>query len=178
MKIILLSLLTFMTLCLSPLLANAATYNWYFSNDATGNPAGNDISGDGSIAHPWKTLTKAQNQINSLRYNDTVNLFFDRGDTWNFDTGAVSTTHTYGLTIDSTDPTVHIDAYGAGNKPIFDGLVTDFSTASSHNATTGPLAASYPSTRTAVTLYSGPTTRSTERTLSRSCRRRWVVMGR
>lgn len=128
-------LIIFITLCLLPLLANAATYNWYFSNDA----AGNDSAGDGSIEKPWKTLSKAQTEINNANSNDTCNLYFDRGDTWSANTGAAVKTIIFGLLIDSSDPIVNIDAYGSGDKPCFDGQVTDFSSASEHNQSKGPL---------------------------------------
>jgi len=139
MKLRILTLLTLTMLCSFPLLANAATYNWYFSDDAAGNAVGNDITGDGSIGNPWKSLAKAQTEVDGANVNDTVNLFFDRGDTWAAKTSAVSTRAVYGLDIGSTDPIVNINAYGTGNKPIFDGLVSDFSSVPVHNVRTGPL---------------------------------------
>jgi len=139
MRVRILTLIIFITLCLLPLLANAATYNWYFSDDAAGNAAGNDSKGDGSIGNPWKTLSKAQAEINNANSDDTCNLYFDKGDTWSFNTGVAVKTTTFGLKIDSSDPIVNIDAYGSGDKPCFDGQVRDFSAAARHNTTTGPL---------------------------------------
>jgi len=98
-----------------------ATYNYYFSDDAAGNAAGDDTTGDGSEGTPWKTLSKAQSAINALDSSDTANLYFDRGDTW-----TVSTGQNIVFTVDNTDPIVNIDAYGAGDRPIFDGGISDF----------------------------------------------------
>ncbi len=134
-----LTLLTLMTLCSLPLLANAATYNWYFSDDAAGNAAGNDTTGDGSEAKPWKTLSKAQSQIDSVNSGDTVNLYFDRGDTWSYNSAQVSKRVTYGIEIGTDDPIVNINAYGSGDKPAFDGLVSNFSSVPVHNQSNGPL---------------------------------------
>jgi F5/8 type C domain-containing protein/parallel beta helix pectate lyase-like protein len=113
--------------------AMAESYGWYFSQ------SGNDVTGDGSTDNPWKTLSKAKTQIDAADSSDMVNLYFKRGDTWTKDTGATVTTITFGLLVNSSNPIVNIDAYGSGNKPCFDGLVTDFSTASEHNQSTGPL---------------------------------------
>ncbi|MCD4769775.1 MAG: right-handed parallel beta-helix repeat-containing protein [Bacteroidales bacterium] len=138
MRLRILMLLTLTILYSFPLLANAATYNWYFSDDAAGNAVGNDRTGDGSIGNPWKTLNKAQTEIDAVTSADTVNLYFDRGDTWADDTAAVAQVNIYGLLIGSDDPAVNIDAYGSGSNPIFDGQVTDFKRVPVHNATTGP----------------------------------------
>lgn len=119
--------------------ANAATYRYYFSNNAAGNPTGSDTIGNGSQSAPWKTLAKAQAAINALSSSDTAYLYFDRGDIWSANTAQISTASTYGLLVISSNPTVHIDAYGTGNNPIFDGQVTNFSAVPSHNASTGPL---------------------------------------
>jgi len=91
------------------------------------------------MGNPWKTLSKANTKVNDANVDDTVNLFFNRGDTWTMNTAAVSKTYVYGFKVDSDDPVVNIDAYGFGNKPIFDGLVSDFSSVPSHNQATGPL---------------------------------------
>ena len=134
-------LLTF--LFISPV--NAATYNYYFS-----------ISGSGSTcsqAFPCKWLsshqvgyvsgeTTAQNKIDNANSDDTVNFYFNRGDTWTFNTDAVSKTRDYGLAIGSDDPIVNLDAYGSGAKPKIYGTVsaggTWFDDVPEHNATTGP----------------------------------------
>lgn len=114
-----------------------ATYNWYFSQ------SGNDSTGDGSSGNPWKTLAKAQTEIDTAGSADTVNLFFNRGDTWTMDTDAVVTTPVYGLTIGSDDPGVNIDAYGTGVMPKFYGTISSggtwFDTVPVHNVSTGPL---------------------------------------
>ena len=136
MKLKTLTLFFFLNFCLFPFIAYAATYNYYFSDDATGNAIGSDTTGDGSIGNPWKTLSKLDTVINFLNSDDIVNAYFDRGDTWTWDsdvTGAL-----IGQSITSSNPIVNIDAYGTGNAPIFDGTVTDFSTVPVHNASIGP----------------------------------------
>lgn len=120
-----------------PSWVQAATYKFYFSSGAGGNPVGNDSSGDGSQSNPWKSLSKAQQKINSYNSTDIVYLYFDRGDSWTWDSSAVKKTLAK-FYIKSTNPVVHIDAYGSGGRPIFDGLVNDFSSVPSHNVTTGP----------------------------------------
>ena len=95
------------------------TYNWYFSQ------AGHDAYGNGSIGNPWKSLSKAQNQINTANTEDVVNLFFKRGDVWKFNTG-----QRVFFKVLTFNPIVNIDNYGSeGNKPIFDGNILngDFS---------------------------------------------------
>ena len=138
MRFRILILLACMVLCSLPILGNAATYNYYFSDDAAGNTAGNDSTGDGSIGNPWKTLAKAKAQIDTAGSGDTVNLYFDRGDTWAANTAAIKTMKCHGLLVANNNPAVNIDAYGSGNNPIFDGLVSKFSTAPAHNSMTGP----------------------------------------
>ena len=137
MRLRILTLLTLTILYSFPLLANAATYNWYFSDDAAGNAAGNDTTGDGSIGNPWKTLSKAKTQIDTAGSGDTVNLYFDRGDTWNVNT--LLKVQIHGFEVESTNAIVNMDAYGSGNLPCIDGGITDFSTAPEHNTDTGPL---------------------------------------
>ena len=124
MRFSILALLALMTLCSYPFIVNAATHNWYFSNNANGNAVGNDTTGNGSISRPWKTLSKAQKIINTLGSGDTANLYFDRGDKWTVSTGQTE----YHFRVNVGGPRVHIDAYGSGNKPVFDGSITDFST--------------------------------------------------
>ena len=96
-----------------------STYNWYFSQ------AGNDTTGDGLSSTPWKTLAKAKTEITAIGNANTANLFFNRGDTWTVSSG---TTNGH-LIVNSFDPIVNIDAYGSGDRPIFDGSISDFSTA-------------------------------------------------
>jgi hypothetical protein len=93
---------------------NAATINYYFAN-----------SGGGSICSqvsPCANLSDAQTKIDSHSLSDTVNLFFNRGDTWTISTGK-----SHIINVGSSDPVVNINAYGSGDKPIFDGNVNDFS---------------------------------------------------
>ena len=113
--------------------ASATTYNWYFAT------AGDDTTGDGSIGDPWETVAKADTKVNDANSGDIVYLYFNRGDTWTANTAAVSTESCYGVDVGSADPIVHINAYGGGNIPIFDGLVSDFSSVPEHNSTTGPV---------------------------------------
>lgn len=136
MRFRILVLLVFITLCSLPLLANAATYNWYFSNNAKGNAVGDDTTGNGSVSHPWKSLSKAQIKINTLGSGDTANLFFDREDTWIVDTTIKKSSH---FIVKKPGPIVNIGAYGSGNRPVFDGSVSDFSVADDHNKYSGPL---------------------------------------
>jgi len=131
MRLKILTLLTFTMLCSLPLLANAATYNYYFSNAGSGNTC--------SEGSPCANLSDAQAKIDAAGSSDIVNLYFNRGDTWSKNTAAENTTICHGLLIGSDDPIVNINAYGSGNDPCFDGLVSDFSTTPEHNATTGPL---------------------------------------
>lgn len=125
-----------MIFCSFPFLVNAATYNYYFSNGAIGNAQGNDLN-DCSIGTPCQTLSKVTSKINALSSSDTVNLYFDRGDTWTWDSDKVSL-QSSAVVVRATNPIVHIDAYGSGDRPVFDGTVTDFSTVPEHNVTTGP----------------------------------------
>jgi len=132
MRLRILTLLTFTMLCSFPLLANAATHNYYFSNAGSGNTC--------SQGSPCATLAIARTKINDIGSEHIVNLYFNRGDTWSANTSAVNKTICHGLLVDeNNDPAVNIDAYGSGNDPIFDGLVSNFSTAPAHNSTTGPL---------------------------------------
>ena len=113
--------------------AVAGTYNGYFSQ------SGSDTGGDGSMGDPWKTLSKAKTQIDAADSSDTVNLYFKRGDTWTANTAAINKINCHGLLVSATNPIVNIDAYGSGNRPIFDGLVANFATTPASNTTTGPL---------------------------------------
>lgn len=120
---------------LFPVCAEASTYTWYFSDDAAGNAAGNDTTGNGTIGSPWKSLSKAQDMLDTLTNSDTATLYFDRGDTWSITQGYRSNYGTR-ITLESypsgwTDRfdavlwhdagTVTLDAYGTGDRPIFDG---------------------------------------------------------
>jgi len=112
--------------------AFGATYSAYFSNAATGNATGTDTPGalsdcDGSdAANTCSTLAHAQTYLDLASSGDTVNLYFDRGDTWTYSAGS-----NYVIRILSTDPTVHVNAYGSGEKPIIDGQTADWTTAES-----------------------------------------------
>ena len=142
-------LLLILILLLIPFPVNAATYNFYFSDDATGNAAGNDTTGDGSIGTPWKTLNKAQWAIETYASaSNTVNLFFDRSDTWDASaanmcnltwpyTSSGALCSDWGTGIDAVlvlrKGVVNIDAYGTGALPVFDGGVTDWETSDPAN---------------------------------------------
>ncbi|MCK5475091.1 MAG: right-handed parallel beta-helix repeat-containing protein [Candidatus Pacebacteria bacterium] len=123
-------------------MAVPADHNWYFSMSGGGNVC--------SQAAPCKWLssnqvgyvagqTTAQDKIDSIASDKIVNLYFKRGDVWTADTSAVNKINCHGLLVSATNPIININAYGSGNKPAFDGLVSDFSTAPAHNSTTGPL---------------------------------------
>jgi len=126
----------FFLILLIPSLANAATYSYYFAT------AGDDSTGAGTEASPWATVSKAQSAMSALLTSDIVYLYFNKGDTWTYNSAVVSTNQTYGIynSDASNDPVTHVDAYGTGDKPIFDGLVTDFSSVPDHDSTltTGP----------------------------------------
>ena len=127
---------------------NAATYTAYFSNAATGNATGTDTAvalsdcQGGDAANTCSTLAHAQAYIELAGSGDTVNLYFDRTDTWTMNTDAIVTTTVFGIAIGADDPIVNIDAYGSGAKPKFYGTVSSggtwFDAVPSHNSTTGP----------------------------------------
>lgn len=102
------------------------TYNYYVSDDATGNAEGSD-SNDGSIGTPFKSLDKVDDMINAANSDDTVNVYLDRGDTWTENSAEVAENNVLGIWVSSTDPEVNITAYGSGDLPCIDGGVTDFS---------------------------------------------------
>ena len=126
MRIRILTFLAILALCSPILLANAASYNWYFSNNSNGNAVGNDATGDGSIGKPWRTLQKAENVMKVKNSSDVVNLYFDRGDKWNFATNVLEV-----FSVEAGDPVVHIQAYGskALPRPLFQGDISNFSIA-------------------------------------------------
>ena len=119
--LLLASIITF--IIISP--THAATYNFYFSTKGGGSTC--------SEKSPCAKVSDAQTKVNGAGSSDTVNLYFNRGDTWSFNTAAATKTLCFGIIVGSNGPTVNIDAYGTGNKPVFDGLVSDFSTVPSHN---------------------------------------------
>ena len=121
------SIITF--IIISP--AHAATYNYYFSTSGGGSTC--------SEKSPCAKVSDAQTKVNGAGSSDIVNLYFNRGDIWSFNTAAATKTLCFGIFVGSNGPTVNIDAYGTGNKPVFDGLVSNFSTVPSHNTVTGPL---------------------------------------
>ena len=96
--------------------AQGSTYSYYFSN-AGGGTTCSEVS-------PCATLAVAQAKINAANSDDTVNLYFNKGDTWTENSG--TGTQIY---VGTSKPIVNIDSYGSGDKPIFDGNVSDFSTA-------------------------------------------------
>jgi hypothetical protein len=76
--------------------------SYYFSQ------AGDDLSGDGSIVNPWKTLNKARQVLSEAPVSGDVALFFRRGDTWRDTVG-----------LDVPKPHITIGDYGTGEKPLF-----------------------------------------------------------
>jgi len=111
---------------------HGATYNYYFSNTPTGTE---DCSLGNACAGTLGSGGTIQALIDAAGSTDIVNLYFDRGSTWTANSETAGCT-TYGIDIGTTDPIVNIDAYGSGDKPIFDGLVTDFSAVNEHDAST------------------------------------------
>jgi hypothetical protein len=77
----------------------ATTY--YFSQ------AGNDQSGTGSQASPWRSLAKAQATLDAHPQGDLA-LLFERGGVWREQTG-----------LDTAVPNITIADYGTGDKPTF-----------------------------------------------------------
>lgn len=126
-------ILLFMFISVFPV--HAATYNYYFSNAGSGSTC--------SEVAPCANLSDAQTKIDNANSGDTVNLYFNKGDTWTMDTDAVSPTIVYGLDIGSDDPIVNIDAYGSGAKPKFYGTISQggtwFDTVPESDTTNGPL---------------------------------------
>ena len=100
-----------------------ATYTAYFADDGTDDIVGTWDDTECTEGDPCNTLTEAQKVVDDLTSDDTVTLYFARGDTWTIDTGQNNI-----LTVDSSDPIVNIDAYGSGDRPIFDGEISDFTT--------------------------------------------------
>lgn len=85
-----------------PIGGRGTTY--YFDN-----VSGNDTTGNGSQATPWKTLAKAETMLTT----SDIALLFKRGVVW---------TETVGLTIDQDDITV--GAYGSGARPLFNAFTS------------------------------------------------------
>ena len=109
----------------------AATYNYYFSKIGGGTACTEES--------PCKTLSVAQNKIEFAKSTDIVNLYFKRGDEWGIgNTAEKYINYTFGLNISSDDPIVNIDAYGNGEKPVFDGEITNFDTAPDTDRINGP----------------------------------------
>ncbi|WP_319405972.1 right-handed parallel beta-helix repeat-containing protein [uncultured Desulfosarcina sp.] len=119
MKLVKTTFYTILIIFLLSSYSNAQTYHWYFSDDSTGNPIGNDQYNNGSKLSPWKSLSKANAMLAKLSSSDIATLYFDRGDIWAFDWAINGV-----LKISSG--TVTITDYGSGKKPVFDGEI-DFS---------------------------------------------------
>ncbi len=73
---------------------------YYFSQ------SGSDVDGDGTSAHPWKTLAQAQALLDASPGD--VALLFERGGVWREPVG-----------LNASAPNVTISDYGAGDKPLF-----------------------------------------------------------
>jgi len=68
--------------------------------------AGNDTTGDGSLATPWKTMAKAQSYHDTTGVSDYA-LLFKAGEVWAESTG-----------MDITDADVTVSSYGVGVRPL------------------------------------------------------------
>jgi hypothetical protein len=91
----------------SPLLAQSGGTTYYVSN------SGSDSNSGTSTSSPWKTISKVQNFLGSLRPGDSV--LFQRGGVWNEMLNA-------GVDIVGTSSArITFGNYGSGNLPIIDG---------------------------------------------------------
>ena len=93
--------------------AVAETYNWYFSQSGSGSTCSQEFPGKWLSSQQVGYVsgeTTAQNKIDSVNSDDIVNLYFNRGDTWTFNTDRASKIIDYGLIVGSDDPIVNIDA--------------------------------------------------------------------
>jgi len=108
---------------------SAAEYYYYFSDDATGNPIGDDARDCTDSHNPCRSLSRANSAIKALSEDDVANLYFDRGDTWDVDTTVPPSGPLGNLNVPTNGPVVNIGACGAGPKPVFRGDIQDFSTA-------------------------------------------------
>lgn len=70
--------------------------------------SGDDLTGDGSIQSPWKSLAKAQQVLAAAAPAGGVAILFRRGDVWRGSVG-----------INTTTPNITIADYGDGAKPLF-----------------------------------------------------------
>ena len=86
-------------------------FDYYVSDDATGNPAGIDTNA-GTQANPWKTLANV-NIADNYDPAYAVNVYLDKADTW-AETLTVPTSGAASYPITYT-------SYGTGAKPIIDG---------------------------------------------------------
>lgn len=75
---------------------------FYFSQ------SGDDVSGDGTIGNPWKSLAKARAVLAAAAPAGDVAVLFKRGDVWRETPG-----------IEVWTPRVTIADYGKGPKPLF-----------------------------------------------------------
>lgn len=117
-----------------------ATYSYYFSTSGGGSTC-SEVSPCKYVSsdeYGYSSGTTAQDKFDAHSSPDVVNLYFKRGDTWYFDTAEVAQKYVFALWVSTDAPAVNIDAYGEGDKPVFDGMVSDFSAVPEHNETTGP----------------------------------------
>ncbi len=113
----------------------ASLKEYYFSDDNTGNPRGDDAN-PCTESSPCRSLNKVQDILDAMASDDTVYLYFDRGDEWDASSpitnGAGSRITSWSSSQDAVirtkRGTVFFDAYGEGNKPCFQGPVTSWST--------------------------------------------------
>lgn len=91
---------------------NRAT-NYYFSQ------SGNDTTGNGTIASPYKTIAKAAALISASSGN--IGVFFKYDDMW----------REAGVGIDTSKTNVTVSSYGSGtNKPFFNNFTQDYTMSS------------------------------------------------
>ena len=94
--------------------ADAATNVYYVS------VTGND-SNPGSLAQPWKTISKVNSQMSSFKPGDSV--LFKRGETWTLNSNGEAGSLNISASGSAGNP-ITFGAYGSGNLPVFDGTHT------------------------------------------------------
>jgi len=124
-----------------PVITSNTWRDWYFSllfarvseclvNRTTtyhfDNTLGDDSTGDGSIATPYKTIAKAQALHDAADDPADIRFRFKRGEVWR---------ETTGLVITKDDVT--IDDYGTGNKPLFNNFTLQYPDGTSWTAESG-----------------------------------------
>ena len=112
-----------------------ATYNYYFAASGSGGSDGNNCLTTGTAC---ETISKVNSMIGALSSGDIVNIYFNRGDTWSTGTDTRTLAQSAAVIyVGSSDPEVHFNAYGSGDKPVLNGL-EDFTSPDSDNCSTAP----------------------------------------